>query len=191
MYSLSFKRIAHSVSAIVFVSGLIAFAMPIEAKAADELADAKLNEATSTSWRVVGFIAENKSWSIRCKMVSSSDILRLGSEPSQQLRFNDQDNSCLHLLASELVFTIDRQLNVTLSRVANISHYKGAFPWSEKAHETKLLSEDRVQLSCRQHVQTVFGFVNPIGMRTLDCISAPESSIKLQIRFADSAIWIR
>lgn len=165
-------------------------------------------------WRVAGFVAGNSTkWLLRCKMAISENPMVLNSSEPQVVRLSDQENNCLQLLASEVTMTFqdrgpqpagDRRLDVVVSRVevdtrakgpeaglVAMPHYERQFSWGKRENFGRVLSEDHIQLSCRQYVQTIFGVVNPVGLRTLDCKSTEGSSIGMHIRFADSSLWLR
>lgn len=188
----------------ILVYSLLGAAIPSPALASD----------SPIQWRAVGFILGNRTtWMARCKRVVSDQLFQLGQGEVRQLRFSDQDNNCLHLLASELTLTIqdlglqasgDRVLDVRVSRVelqtsargpadglVPMPHYERQFEWRKTEHFGRVLSEDRIRMRCRQYVQTIFGVVNPVGLRTLDCRAEEGSSLSFHLVLADSSLWLR
>lgn len=53
------------------------------------------------------------------------------------------------------------------------------------------VSDDVVRVECRQYVQTVAGFVNPVGLRSLECRSLSDEPIRVRLNFSDTSAWIR
>ena len=146
------------------------------------------------AWRVSGFYAGNSKWLARCKIVATDRLIELKPGEAQDVTVSDRDNNCLHLIASELRLTIvdqgsratrDRRMDVRVTRtMINRS-------WFSRDSDPQIVSVDDVQLRCHQYVHTVFGLVNPVGARVLDCKTIEGSSIGLHIRFVDSSIWLR
>lgn len=73
------------------------------------------------------------------------------------------------------------------------------FPYSEGYFFTsddeiyfgEVVSTDVVRLECRQFVQTIFGYVNPVGARYLTCQSAEGSLLNMAALIVDTAIPVR
>mgnify|MGYP001332617480 CR=1 FL=1 len=65
------------------------------------------------------------------------------------------------------------------------------FTSDDEVYFGEVVSSDVVRLECRQYVQTIFGYVNPVGARYLTCQSVEGSALNMAALIVDSAIPVR
>lgn len=65
------------------------------------------------------------------------------------------------------------------------------FTSDDEVYFGEVVSSDVVRLECRQYVQTIFGYVNPVGARYLTCQSVEGSVLNMAALIVDSAIPVQ
>ena len=71
--------------------------------------------------------------------------------------------------------------------------YDEGFPFTsdDEVYFGELVSSDVVRLECRQYVQTLFGYVNQVGVRYLTCQSVAGSPLNMAVVLVDTAVPVR